>query len=64
MSATCPAIKYTCRYFNSTLKNRCALRKPYVRKNGRYFFCKSHSSSKEIKDMGMFSLITEGSRAI
>lgn len=64
MSNTCPAIKYQCQYFDSSIKNKCGLRKPSVTNNGRHFYCKSHAMSKEINDMGMFSMITEGSRGI
>jgi hypothetical protein len=62
MSKICPAIKASCRYFDGTIKNRCGIKRPYVGTVGKKFYCKSHSCSKEIKDMGMFSLITEGTR--
>jgi len=61
---TCPAVKYSCKYFDSSLKNRCGLKTPTISKNGRHFYCKSHIMSKEIKDIGIFSMITEGSRAV
>ena len=64
MSKICPAIKANCSYFDSTIKNKCGIKKPYVATTGRKFFCKSQTMSKEIKDMGMFSLITQGSRKV
>lgn len=62
MAKICPAIKSSCYYYDSTIKNKCGIRKPLVATTGHKFFCKSNTSSKEIKDMGMFSLITQGSR--
>ena len=60
MSKICPAIKSSCSYFDRTIKNKCGYRTPRVSKNGKKMYCKSHSMSKEIKDLGMFSLITDG----
>jgi hypothetical protein len=64
MSKICPAIKDSCRYFDGTIKNKCGLRRPTISNNGRHFYCKSHTAGKEIKDMGMFSMITEGAKKI
>ena len=60
MSKICPAVKKSCSYYDTTIKNKCSLRTPRISNNGKTFYCKSHTSGAKIEDMGLFSLITEG----
>jgi len=62
MSKICPAVKESCQYFDNTIKNKCSMRTPRISQNAKKMYCKSHTRSLEIKDLGMFSLITEGTR--
>ncbi len=62
MAKICPAIKKSCKHFDNTKKNKCGMRKPRISNNGKNFYCKDSPMSSKIMDLGLFSLITEGTK--
>ena len=53
----CPAIKDSCSHFEY---NKCQMRHPVIKKSSGSYWCKSHAQSKEVKDVGAASAISEG----
>jgi hypothetical protein len=57
--AYCPAIKDSCQHFSF---DKCQIRHPVIRKDSGRYWCKSHSMSKEVKDLSAATAISEGPR--
>ena len=53
----CPAIKDSCQHFSY---NKCQMNHPRVGKSSGKHWCRSHTLTKEIKDLGAVSAISKG----